>query len=114
MAAFSDNILVCMARPLMVLTTAQANVALTKAWQEVANGNASAQLLKGEAVQRELALKTSNDSTIWLSAIFNPIFGVDGKLTKVAMSATDITGQRNTLERIRAVVSTINGLANCS
>lgn len=76
----------------------------------MADGHRAA-LLGGASVDAELALSPSTGSRIWLKAKFNPIFAVDGTLSKLSMYAQDMTHQRETVDRIRGVVGTINSLA---
>jgi methyl-accepting chemotaxis protein len=76
----------------------------------VMRGEDAARLARGEGVHRELRLDAGSRK-VWLQCSFDPIFAVDGSLSKLAMYATDTTRQRETLDRIRAVVGTINGLA---
>lgn len=64
-----------------------------------------------EGVKREFGLKTPGGDERWLSCTLNAILAIDGSLSKVSMYAIDTTHQRYTMDRIRTVVGTINGLA---
>eukprot|EP01036_Dinobryon_divergens_P045563 gene45564-60894_t len=69
---------------------------------EVRQGQDAARLSRREGITRELQLNVEGKA-VWLQCTFNPIFAVDGSLSKLAMYATDTTRQRETLDRIRAV-----------
>jgi methyl-accepting chemotaxis protein len=92
-------------------TLAAAAKPLEDLFTTVMRGDEGVKLQRGEGVQREIKLTSAQQSTVWLNATFNPIFGVDGMLQKLSLYAGDITTQRNNIERIRGIVDTINGLA---
>ena len=96
---------------LALLQVAQAADALRTAFDTAMADSHRAALLGGASVDAELALSTSTGPRIWLKAKFNPIFSVDGTLSKLSMYAQDTTHQRQTVDRIRDVVGTINSLA---
>ena len=96
---------------LQVDQPAQAADALRTAFDTAMADSHRAALLGGASVDAELALSTSTGPRIWLKAKFNPIFSVDGTLSKLSMYAQDTTHQRQTVDRIRDVVGTINSLA---
>ncbi len=72
--------------------------------------NAS-QLARGTSLNTELKATRADGGALRLRATVNAVFSVDGSLSKIAMYATDVTAQHQTLERISEVVKTINGLA---
>ncbi len=84
---------------------------LGAAYGEAMKGDDGARLLRGEGVSREVKLTSAAGEPVWLRCTFNSIFDVDGSFSKLTMYATDATHERATLDRIRAVVGTINGLA---
>lgn len=88
-----------------------AGKALAAAYGQAMKGETGARLLRGEGVDSEVKLSTMSGEAVWLRCTFNSIFNVNGNLSKVTMYATDATHERQTLDRIRAVVGTINGLA---
>lgn len=92
-------------------TLTAAGKSLGEIFGEVMRGSDGTLLQRGESVQRELRTVGAQGATLWLHATFNSIFGVDGKLLKISLYANDITAQCITMERIRGVVQTINGLA---
>jgi methyl-accepting chemotaxis protein len=96
---------------LRVEQPAQAHDALRPAFDAAMADGQRAALLAGASVDAELALSAATGSRVWLKAKFNPVFSVDGTLAKLSMYAQDTTGQRQTVERIRDVVGTINSLA---
>jgi methyl-accepting chemotaxis protein len=90
---------------------ALAQGALRPAFDAAMTDGHRATLLGGASVDAEIPLGGTCGTRIWLKAKFNPIFAVDGTLSKLSMYAQDTTHQRRTVERIRAVVGTINELA---
>ena len=78
---------------------------------DVMKGDAGSRLTRGKGVTHEIRLTRTDGEPVWLRCNFNSIFDVDGTLSKLTMYATDATHERQTLDRIRAVVGTINGLA---
>ena len=88
-----------------------AGKALASAFQQATLGDAGQRIARGTAVECEVKLDGADGAPIWLRSTFNPIFDVEGKLAKLTMLGSDVTGQRGTLERIRTVVATINDLA---
>lgn len=90
---------------------ADATKPLSDMYRDATNGPDGERLTRGESVHRELKLCAITGETVWLRATLNSIFAVDGSLSKVSLFAIDITSEHNTLERIRDVVATINGLA---
>jgi methyl-accepting chemotaxis protein len=66
---------------------------------------------QAQAIDREVMLKTPGGRELHLKATVNPIYAVDGTLSKRMMCAVDVTGQQQTMARIRSVVGTINQLA---
>jgi len=70
-----------------------------------------ARLGQREAVEREIKLTAAGGGTVWLRCNFTSVFAVDGSLSKLTLYAAETTQQRTTMERIRTVVGTINGLA---
>ena len=74
-------------------------------------GDSAQRLARRESVELELQVNNAAGATITLACTFNAICGVDNGLSKLAMYATDVSEQRQTLARIRTVVGTINGLA---
>lgn len=74
-------------------------------------GNVFSDIVRGERVERKVKVMASGGKAVWLRCTFNLIFKVDGPLWKITMYGSDITNQRDTVERIRAVVGTINDLA---
>ena len=88
-----------------------ASKTLSIIFRDVIAGETLAKLQKGEGLDSEIKVTGAGGSLIWLQCTFNPIFDVEKKLSKLIMYAADITNQRNTMDRIRAVVSTINDLA---
>jgi methyl-accepting chemotaxis protein len=91
-------------------SVAAASKSLEAVCADATRGSDASRLAQGEAVSQEVKLATAQGTT-WLQCTFNSIFSVDGKLSKLTMYATDTTRQRQTIDRIRAVVGTINGLA---
>jgi methyl-accepting chemotaxis protein len=89
----------------------QARAPLERLLHEVLGADGLARLRRGETVQAEAGLRGADGTQVRLRAAFNPIRGVDGALQKVAMVAIDTSEQHRTLERIRQVVATIDGLA---
>jgi methyl-accepting chemotaxis protein len=61
-------------------------------------------LRAGEYVAAEFKRFGKSGREIWINASYNPIFGLDGRVTKVVKFATDVT------ERVRAVQAIGNGL----
>ncbi|GCL65186.1 methyl-accepting chemotaxis protein [Pseudaquabacterium pictum] len=92
-------------------TLAQAGKPLEAAHAEATQGVHGARLGQGGSVSAEVKLAAAGGGVVWLHCTFNAVFAVDGSLSKLTMYATDTTRQRETIDRIRAVVSTINGLA---
>ena len=88
-----------------------ADKALGPAYADIMSGDSGVNLARGNGVERELKLASSTGQAVWLRCTFNSVFTVDGKLSKLTMYATDTTQQHNTIDRIRTVVGTINGLA---
>jgi len=62
-------------------------------------------------VQSEWSGQTVSGEALCLDVRMHAIRGVDGRLLKLAAYVSDITARQRTLERIRNVVATINGLA---
>ena len=89
----------------------EAGKLLQRTFTEVMRGDDSARLKRGESVSHEVALVASGGAALWLQVTFNSVFAVDGTLSILTMYATETTQQRETIDRIRAVVATINGLA---
>ena len=48
----------------------------------------------GDSSSFESAIETTTGSTVWLSATLTPVTGRDGKVTKLVVVATDITGHK--------------------
>ena len=92
-------------------TLEQAAEALRGIHGDVMHGEDGARLRNGESLQREIRSSTPDGRIVWLRCTFISIFGVDGKLLKLSIYASDITAEHTTLQRIRDVVETINGLA---
>jgi methyl-accepting chemotaxis protein len=90
---------------------AAASRPLATAFRHAMDGDCRERLTRGESVAAELMFKGPQDQPVWLRCSFNPIFAVDGTLSKLAMYASDVTQQRTTMDRIRTVVGTINDLA---
>ncbi|MDY7540003.1 PAS domain-containing methyl-accepting chemotaxis protein [Undibacterium sp. 5I1] len=88
-----------------------ASKTLSIIYRDVMLGETLAKLKQGEGVDREIKVTGADGSLIWLQCTFNPIFNVEKTLSKLTMYASDITSQRNTMDRIRTVVATINDLA---
>lgn len=88
-----------------------ANLALSAVYRDLLHGSTASELASGKGVEREVNLVSATGDAIWLRASFRPVFDVSGELSKLTMYAVDVTGQRQTIQRIRAVVGTINGLA---
>ena len=59
----------------------------------------------------EVKMRSMSNAPVWLEASFGKILGVDGRTSKLTIYARDVTQQRQTMERIRVAVSTINSLA---
>lgn len=66
---------------------------------------------KADSRQHEIITSRLDGSELFLRAQLNTVRDVDGTATKLALYATDVTSERQTLERIREVVKTINDLA---
>ena len=107
LAQVSPTLLAILGQP----TVESARAVLGTAYGEVMRGDEASRLLRGEGVSREVKLTSAAGGSIWLRCTFNSIFDVDGSFSKLTMYATDATHERATLDRIRAVVGTINGLA---
>ena len=84
---------------------------LRRAFAETRGGRDGAPSDVGGGVDRELELRSASNAPVWLEASFGKILDVDGGTSKLTMYARDVTQQRQTMERIRAAVSTINSLA---
>jgi methyl-accepting chemotaxis protein len=80
-------------------------------FQQATLGENGVRIARGDGVECEVRVAGAGGGDIWLRSTFHPIFDVDGKLAKLTMFGSDITGERGTLERIRTVVATINDLA---
>jgi methyl-accepting chemotaxis protein len=91
-------------------SVAAAGTLLEAVCAEAMRGTDAARLARSEGVYREVKLATT-EGMAWLQCTFNSIFAVDGTLSKLTMYAVDTTRQRQTIDRIKAVVGTINGLA---
>jgi len=74
------------------------------------DGEGRTRLIAGESISTELAVHVA-DRYLWLQATINPIFAIDGTFAKLILYATDVTGQRTTLERVRTAVDVINAIA---
>lgn len=83
---------------------------LTQIAREVTGGDTGMRLRRGEGVEQEVRVTAVDGSTVWIKMTINPIFDVDNTLSKFTMYASDTTSEHLTLDRIRAVVSTINDL----
>lgn len=90
---------------------AAADKLLRQVFNDAMRGDDGLRLNRGEGVSREVALVASAGERVWLQVNFNSVFAVDGALSMLTMYATETTQQRETIDRIRAVVTTINGLA---
>lgn len=88
-----------------------ASKALSIVFRDVMVGETLSKLQHREGVECETKVTGADGSLIWLQCTFNPIFDVENTLSKLTMYASDITNQRNTMDRIRTVVATINDLA---
>lgn len=88
-----------------------ASEVLSTIFRNVMVGEYLAKLQQGEGLEREIKVPSADGSLVWLQCTFNPIFDVENILSKLTMYASDITNQRNTMDRIRTVVATINDLA---
>ncbi len=84
---------------------------LADAYREVTEEAQLKSLRRGEAVRLELKLSGADGQVRWLQATFNPILDVENQLQKIVLYANDVTTQHTTLDRIRSVVTTIDGLA---
>jgi methyl-accepting chemotaxis protein len=84
---------------------------LAATYAQLMKGEDGAKLLRGDGVSAEVRICAQGGEPIWLRCNFNSIFDVEGGLSKLTMYATDVTHEHHTLERIRGVVRTINGLA---
>lgn len=91
-------------------TIDQAARALASVFRAIMDGEGRARLVAGESLSTELAVHAEGRD-MWLQATVNPIFAVDGTFAKLVLYATDVTGQRTTLERVRAAIEVINGIA---
>ncbi len=91
-------------------TADQAGAALASIFRAVMDGEGRTRLIAGESISTELAVHVA-DRYLWLQATINPIFAIDGTFAKLILYATDVTGQRTTLERVRTAVDVINAIA---
>jgi methyl-accepting chemotaxis protein len=91
---------------------AQADDLVAAAFRASTNEQRMATLLQGKSIAMEVEVRRKDGTPLYLAATFNPIVSVDKTLAKVVMYATDVSQQRATLARIRAVVATITDLAN--
>lgn len=89
---------------------ADASKLLQPAYAAAMQTESGARLREGESYAAEVKLQGA-DGAVWMQCTFNAVFAVDRSLSKLAMYASDTTQQRETMDRIRAVVGTINGLA---
>jgi len=89
---------------------ADAGKLLQPAYAAAMQTESGARLRQGESYAAEVKLQGA-DGAVWMQCTFNAVFAVDRSLSKLAMYASDTTQQRETMDRIRAVVGTINGLA---
>ena len=66
---------------------------------------------KGESVNLDIRLRSTDGEDIRLEGSFSEVFDADGSVSKVTLYARDATQQERTMKRIRAAVDTINDLA---
>lgn len=85
--------------------------ALAVAYSQCIDSNRQAELERGKTVSNEMLLRVAGVE-LRFRGTFSAIRGIDDKLLKVAMVATDITAERRMLDRIATAVSTIDDLAS--
>ncbi len=71
-------------------------------------------LAAGQPVKSELRIERStlgHADPLRIDATFSPVRALDGSLEKVVMFGTDVSAQRQAMERIAGIVDTINALA---
>ena len=68
-------------------------------------------LAAGEFFSDEFARVDKSGAEIHIQATYNPIFGVDGKVTKVVKFATDVTGR---VKAMQTLAEGLNRLADCN
>ena len=89
----------------------EASKTLSDIYRTAMAGDNAAKLIRRESVELDVKTVDANGNAVWLRSTFNPIVGVEGTMSKLTMYSSDVTAQRNTMERIRDVVTTINDLA---
>ena len=70
-----------------------------------------ARLKRGEQVSADLVVELAGIQPLWLAATISPIRDLNGLLEKLVVYGSDQSEQKETLERISVIVSTINSIA---
>lgn len=65
-------------------------------------------LAAGESITGIFKRVSASGSTVWLNAIYNPIFNSDNKVIKVVKFATDITAEQEMLSESKGILRGIN------
>ncbi|MCV9385204.1 PAS domain S-box protein [Reichenbachiella ulvae] len=71
-------------------------------------------LNSGEYVTGEFERITKSGETIWLQAAYNPIMDMNGKPYKVVKFATDVTAQKQAMQELNRVVTSVSEEGNLS
>ncbi|MBP6599939.1 MAG: PAS domain S-box protein [Giesbergeria sp.] len=70
-----------------------------------------ARLRRGEQVSADMVFEQAGVRPLWLAATLSPIRDLNGVLEKLVVYGSDQSQQKETLERISVIVSTINSIA---
>jgi methyl-accepting chemotaxis protein len=70
-----------------------------------------AQLEKGSSIEKSININIDAEEQTALSGTLQPLFDVEGKLSKIVFYGTDITSRKNTTNMMSSVLGEINGIA---
>jgi methyl-accepting chemotaxis protein len=73
-------------------------------------GGDAKQLEQDKSIQKDLVLR-HKDNDLVLRCTISPVLSIDGKLDKVVFFSIDQTAEKHMLDRIKHVITTINGIS---
>ena len=69
-------------------------------------------LARGQTLSKDFTLHIGQNEPVLLSAIVQPLLGIDGALRRTVLYATDVTSRRQTVKQTERVMSSVLGQIN--